>query len=617
MIHKPHAYRHATPITFQQSGTDVDRAAGLGRPAFPRHGSAQAVGLALLALGAGEAMAVDCTTQDPLGTFTVTQPVNDSCVLTGGVNLDVKSTGSITASDEAVKVTSSALAGSIGNAGTITGSSGIYIDTTSTVTGGITNSGLIYGTSYNGIRVYSGSRLEGGITNAGTILGGEDSLGIYAGNSGNSVTFGGGIFNSRLIQGGTDGVDIDDGTNFNGGIHNSTTGTIMGGSSDYGIEVDESSTVTGSIINEGIISAGSSGLKITSSSAINGGITNSGTISAPTAILIGTNASVEQGITNTGLINGLVTLGGAKLHLNGTTGRVTGAVTGVLSESAVTVNGTFTSEATFAVGHFEVAAGGLFNMADDVTLVSADTYINHGTVAVAATDSVKVLGDFLGEDYQQSANGVFRTHVTNLSTFGKLSVDLEATLAGTIDVVTGDPSGCGGITANQTLSGVITAGTLSGGLPSVTDDCTGLDFSAVQNGNAVDLITQLSVPGAPTITSLNPGDGQILVAFNPPTSGGPPTQYTATCISSDGGATGTATGPASPLTVTALTNGKTYTCTVVATNSAGSSSPSTASSPVIPQPPTPIPTLSQWAMILLGGLLAALGVRRRQRLLAK
>ena len=46
-------------------------------------------------------------------------------------------------------------------------------------------------------------------------------------------------------------------------------------------------------------------------------------------------------------------------------------------------------------------------------------------------------------------------------------------------------------------------------------------------------------------------------------------QYTATCTSSNGGVTKSITGATSPLTVTALTAGKTYTCSVKAHNARG------------------------------------------------
>ena len=84
-----------------------------------------------------------------------------------------------------------------------------------------------------------------------------------------------------------------------------------------------------------------------------------------------------------------------------------------------------------------------------------------------------------------------------------------------------------------------------------------------------------SAPAAPTVTR---GNAQISVAFvAPANSGSAITGYTASCTSSDGGAAGSNTGAASPIVVSALTNGKTYTCTVLATNAVGDSAASAAS----------------------------------------
>jgi len=73
------------------------------------------------------------------------------------------------------------------------------------------------------------------------------------------------------------------------------------------------------------------------------------------------------------------------------------------------------------------------------------------------------------------------------------------------------------------------------------------------------------------------------VAFTPPVNNGGSaiTSYTATC----GGQS--QSGPASPITVTGLTNGVQVTCTVVATNSVGNSVPSGASNAVTPAPTAP------------------------------
>ncbi|MGO9876067.1 MAG: fibronectin type III domain-containing protein [Acidimicrobiia bacterium] len=71
------------------------------------------------------------------------------------------------------------------------------------------------------------------------------------------------------------------------------------------------------------------------------------------------------------------------------------------------------------------------------------------------------------------------------------------------------------------------------------------------------------------------GRGVLRVAFGVPKSNGSPiTKYTATCSSRNGGVTKTTSAKAGPLTVTGLSAGKTYTCTVKATNARGTGPPS-------------------------------------------
>ncbi len=108
-------------------------------------------------------------------------------------------------------------------------------------------------------------------------------------------------------------------------------------------------------------------------------------------------------------------------------------------------------------------------------------------------------------------------------------------------------------------------------------------------------VTPAGVPSAPSITSVTRGDGQVIVAFNPPSSNGgsPITSYTVT--SSPGGIT--ATGAGSPITVTGLTDGQAYTFTVAATNSAGTGSSSGASSPVTP---ATVPSAPSFASVVPG-----------------
>lgn len=89
------------------------------------------------------------------------------------------------------------------------------------------------------------------------------------------------------------------------------------------------------------------------------------------------------------------------------------------------------------------------------------------------------------------------------------------------------------------------------------------------------------VPGSPTIGTATGGNAEATVAFTAPASAGGAaiTGYTVTV--NPGGAT--ATGAASPITVTGLTNGTSYTFTVAATNSVGPGAPSAASNAVIPR----------------------------------
>jgi hypothetical protein len=75
----------------------------------------------------------------------------------------------------------------------------------------------------------------------------------------------------------------------------------------------------------------------------------------------------------------------------------------------------------------------------------------------------------------------------------------------------------------------------------------------------------------------------LRVGFVAPANGGSViTGYSASCTSSDGGVSGTQTGTTSPVVVSALTNGKLYTCTIHATNAVGSGSQSGASAAMRP-----------------------------------
>ena len=91
------------------------------------------------------------------------------------------------------------------------------------------------------------------------------------------------------------------------------------------------------------------------------------------------------------------------------------------------------------------------------------------------------------------------------------------------------------------------------------------------------------VPDPPSQPTAGPGNAQISVSFTAPFDGGSPiTGYTADCVSSNGGSPGSQDGATSPILVTGLSNGKSYTCTVFATNANGDGAPSAASTAAVP-----------------------------------
>jgi hypothetical protein len=90
----------------------------------------------------------------------------------------------------------------------------------------------------------------------------------------------------------------------------------------------------------------------------------------------------------------------------------------------------------------------------------------------------------------------------------------------------------------------------------------------------------LAVPGAPTGVAAVRGAGEAVVSFTAPLSNGGAAIMSYTVTASPSGLT--ATGTSSPITITGLTNGTSYTFTVTATNSVGAGSASSASSAITP-----------------------------------
>ena len=254
--------------------------------------------------------------------------------------------GSVLSNYVAIQVNNSRLDSGITNSGVVIGagtaySAGIGLQVVnSSVSGGVTNSGTIQGHNAAGIDIY-GSAISNGILNqgGGTVSGALAGLQIGAHYTssgylhkayGSGASVSGVIINSGIIQGGVEGINVV-GSQLANGIFNQNGGTISGG--QYGVAIEVGVPAIGSPVG----------------SIILGGITNSGLIqggaNSGNAGLFNDASSIDS-ITNTGTI-----IGYYGINNQGTIGTIVNAQGGVGATSGpLTYNGNLPSNYTALIG---------------------------------------------------------------------------------------------------------------------------------------------------------------------------------------------------------------------------------------------------------------------------
>lgn len=146
--------------------------------------------------------------------------------------------------------------------------------------------------------------------------------------------------------------------------------------------------------------------------------------------------------------------------------------------------------------------------------------------------------------------------------------------------VTSSPGGFGTLVSGTSTSAVVTG--LSNGIEytftvQAVNEVGASDPSAPSNP-----VTTYNVPDAPTNVAGTLGDKQVDVSWTAPASNGGSAIASYVVTAAPGGQKAVVAPPATSATVSGLTNGVSYTFTVVAHNSAGASAPSAASDPVSP-----------------------------------
>jgi uncharacterized delta-60 repeat protein len=199
-----------------------------------------------------------------------------------------------------------------------------------------------------------------------------------------------------------------------------------------------------------------------------------------------------------------------------------------------------------------------------------------GNIIVAGTKGVTAKYNPAGSElWNRAINGTANTNDTiramTLDADGNVYVSGQNYSSGNSDYVTVkyDPSGTElwRITTATQGGAYFSAAALA--VDAVRSVILANNSTATGSPSTMTLTKYRLVVPAPTITSAVPGNAKATISFLPPASdgGSPITSYTVTC---NPGAV-SASGPSSPIVVTALANDVTHSCSVVANNALGAS----------------------------------------------
>lgn len=475
-----------------------------------------------------------------LNNGTITGGITNSGLISGtdnsGIYLDGSNVGTlsnllggaITGSNAGINVSGSTL-GQLLNAGMISGAFGVEL-TTSTLTGGLTNSGHIMSTGSisgsgfvssqsvisGGIKNLAGGVISGAsgislhttrldtLSNAGTITGNFSGVGVSGGeisglgsapaisNSGQitaafvgilieGATITGGIVNSGLISGTTYGGILFNTTSFTGGITNLAGGVISGASgiAAYTSSLDFITNAAGATIT-GI--GGSGGLRsgiLLSGATLSGGISNAGVIQGlQFGVSLESDARIAGQIINQGTISG--------------------AIFGVAVLSGSTLVGGLTNSGLIS----GVGAAGVFVSGGKV--IGAISNLSGGTIT--GSEGIEVYNGTVGSITNAAGARIIATATNGIDLSGSSTVTGAINNAGTI---TAPVAGISMTTAAVVGAGITNSGVITGGTNAIL-----VSQGAKVVGNLVNTAGGVLDPVVAAAVLLNDGTvtGQIINA---------------------------------------------------------------------------------------------------------
>src|ERR1035437_418535 len=278
------------------------------------------------------------------------------------------------------------------------------------------------------------------------------------------------------------------------------------------------------------------------------------------------------------------------------TGSFTSNLTGLLPATTYYVRAYATNSAGTAYGNeisFTTAVGAPTNVVATAGNAKATvTFTPGGIAATGSASPITVTGLTNGTSYtftvvatnasgnssaSSASNSVIPSTVPGAPTIGTATAgNAQATVTFTAPASNGGSaitgytvtSNPGSITKTGTTSPIVVTGLTIGTAYTFTVVATNANGNGLAS-SASNSVTPSSVPGAPTIGTATKGNAQASVTFTAPASNGGSAITGYTVTSSPGSFTGT--GTSSPIIVTGLANGTTYTFTVVAANAYGNS----------------------------------------------